>query len=92
MNLGKDAYLFQRSKREPSAILVGLISDSRLYRQDFPPYYIIYPIFFYTLHTRPYLSHILQLPVKDVKAHPLRLLEAQHATPLLADSPLNHRN
>ena len=51
-----------------------------------------YPIFFYTLHTRPYLSHILQLPVKDVKAHPLRLLEAQHATPLLADWSLNHGN
>ena len=38
------------------------------------------------------LSHILQLPVKGVKAHPLRLLEAQHATPLLADWSLNHRN
>ena len=51
-----------------------------------------YLIFFYTLHTLPYSAHILQLPVKDVKAHPLRLLEAQHATPLLTDSSLNHRN
>ena len=51
-----------------------------------------YPIFFYTLHTHPYLSLILRFSVKDVKAHPLRLLEAQHAAPLLADSPLNHQN
>ena len=60
MNLGKDAYLFQRSKREPSAILVGLISDSRLYRQDFLPYYIIYPIsdfLLYPSHTPLFISY-----------------------------------
>ena len=44
MNLEKDTYLFLRSKREPSTILVGLIPDFRLYQQDFLPYYIIYPI------------------------------------------------
>ncbi len=73
MNFGKDAYLFLRSKRELSSILVGLISDSRLYQQDFPPYYIIYPymILFYTLHTRLYLSHNLLFSVKGVKVHPL---------------------
>ena len=51
-----------------------------------------YLIFFYTLHTHPYPSHNLSFPVKDVKTHPLRLLEAQHAAPLLADSSLNHQN
>ena len=71
MNLEKDTNLFLRSKREPPTILVGLIPDFRLYQQDFLPYYIYspYPIFFYTLHTRPYSAHILQLPVKGVKAH-----------------------
>ena len=69
MNLEKDAYLFLRSKRESPTILAGLISDSRLYQQDFPPHYIIYPymILFYTLHTPLYFSHILSFPVKDVK-------------------------
>ena len=60
MNFGKYTYLFQRSKREPSAILVGLISDSRLYRQDFLPYYIIYPIsdfLLYTSHTSLFISY-----------------------------------
>ena len=37
----------------------------------------------------PYLSHILQLPVKDVKVHPLRLLEAQHAT-LVSQEKINN--
>ena len=60
MNLGKDAYLFQRSKREPSIALVGLIPDTRLYRQDFLPYYIIYPIsdfLLYPSHTYLLLSY-----------------------------------
>ena len=93
MNLEKDAYLFLRSKREPSTIPVGLISDSRLYQQDFLPFiYTPNPILFFTLHTHLYSSHNLSFPVKDVKAHPLRLLETQHATPLLVDSSLNHNN
>ena len=50
MNLEKDTYLFLRSKRESSAILVGLIPDSRLYQQDFLSYYIIYPISDFLLH------------------------------------------
>ncbi len=28
-----------------------------------------YQIYFYTLHTRPYSSHILSFPVKGVKDH-----------------------
>ena len=83
MNLGKYTYLFQRSKREPSAILVGLIPDSRLYRQDFLPYYIIYPypIFFYTLHTRTYFFYIQLFPVKGVKGTSFKMVEAQRAAP-----------
>ena len=50
MNFRKDTYLFLRSKRKPSTILIGLIPDSRLYRQDFLPYYIIYPISDFLLH------------------------------------------
>ena len=93
MNLEKDTDLFLRNKREPSAILVGLISDSRLYQQDFLPYiYTPNPILFFTLHTRLYSSHNLSFPVKDVKALPLRLLEAQHVTLLLVDLSLNHKN
>ena len=94
MNLEEVTYLFLRNKRESSAILVGLISDSRLYQQDFLSYYINTPnpILFFTLHTRLYSPHNLSFPVKDVKALPLRLLEAQHATPLPVDSSLNHKN
>ena len=60
MNLGKDAYLFQRSKRESSAILVGLIPDFRLYQQDSLPYYIIQPIsdfLLYPSHTPLFRSY-----------------------------------
>ena len=51
-----------------------------------------YLIFFYTLHTLPYLSHILLLPVKDVKGASFVTVKVQHAVPLLSDSPLNHQN
>ena len=60
MNLEKDTNLFLRSKREPSTILVGLIPDSRLYQQDFLPYYIIYPISDFLLcpsHTPLFISY-----------------------------------
>ena len=60
MNLGKDTNLFQRSKREPPTILVGLIPDSRLYQQDFLSYYIIYPIsdfLLYPSHTPLFRSY-----------------------------------
>ncbi len=60
MNLGKDTNIFQRSKREPPTILVGLIPDSRLYRQDFLSYYIIYPIsdfLLYPSHTPLFRSY-----------------------------------
>ena len=85
MNFGKDSDLFLHRKQEASTTFVGLFPNLVYIRQDFLPYYIIYPypIFFYTLHTRPYFAHILLFPVKGVKVPPLRLLEAQHAAPLL---------
>ena len=93
MNLGKDTDLFLRNKRELSAILVGLISDSRLYQQDFLfKKYTPNLILFFTLHTRLYSSHNLSFPVKYVKALPLRLLEAQHVTLLVVVLSLNHKN
>lgn len=49
-------------------------------------------IFFYTLHTHPYLSLILRFPVKDVKGASFVTVKVQHAVPLLSDSPLNHQN
>ena len=35
-----------------------------------------YPIFFYTLHTHPYLSLILRFPVKGVKGTSFATVEA----------------
>ena len=85
MNFEKDTDLFLHRKQEASTTFVGLISESRLYPTRFSTllYYTPYPIFFYALHTRPYLAHILPFPVKDVKTPPLHQLEAQHAAPLL---------
>ena len=94
MNLEKDTNLFLRSKREPSAILIGLIPDFRLYQQDFLPYYIIYPISDFLLrpsHTLLFHSYSAT-SCEGCEGISFATVEAQHATPLLADSHLNHRN
>mgnify|MGYP007077238421 CR=1 FL=1 len=60
MNFGKDSDLFLHRKQEASTTFVGLFPNLVYIRQDFLPYYIIYPLsdfLLYPSHTSLFCSY-----------------------------------